>query len=45
MGITLRVARVSPDLMPYEAPSFPAFRYRELLEESWEDSDLLSQVE
>lgn len=45
MGLTLRMTRVNPDLRPYEALSFPAFRYRELLEETWEDSDLLSRVE
>jgi DNA mismatch repair endonuclease MutH len=45
MGLTLRISRVSPDLTPYESLSFPAFAYRELLEETWEDSDLLSRVE
>ena len=45
MGLTPRVTRVADDLMPYEATSFPAFRYRDVLEETWEDSDLLSRVE
>jgi DNA mismatch repair protein MutH len=45
MGLTLRMTRVDSDLRPYEALSFPAFRYGELLEETWEDSDLLSRVE
>lgn len=45
MGLTPRTTRVDASLMPYEALSFPAFRYRELLEETWEDSDLLSRVE
>jgi DNA mismatch repair protein MutH len=45
MGITPRITRVGDDLMPYEATSFPAFRYRDLLAESWEDSDLLAHVE
>ena len=45
MGLTPRMSRVNADLMPYEALSFPAFRYKELLEETWEDSDLLSHVE
>jgi DNA mismatch repair protein MutH len=45
MGLTPRMSRVNADLMPYEALSFPAFRYKELLEETWEDSDLLSRVE
>jgi DNA mismatch repair endonuclease MutH len=45
MGLTPRIARVRDDLMPYEALSFPAFRYYPLLEETWEDSDLLARVE
>jgi DNA mismatch repair protein MutH len=44
-GLTPRITRVDETFMPYEATSFPAFRYRELLGESWEDSDLLSRVE
>ena len=45
MGLTPRITRVRDDLMPYEALSFPAFRYRPLLEETWEDSDLLARIE
>ena len=45
MGLTPRVARVNDDWMPYEATSFPAFRYQELIQEEWVDSDLLSRVE
>ncbi|MEA2581713.1 MAG: mismatch repair protein MutH [Actinomycetota bacterium] len=45
MGLTIRIARVDPDLRPYEAMSFPKFRYLPLLEETWEDSELLSQIE
>jgi DNA mismatch repair protein MutH len=44
MGLTLRVARVGADMLPYESLSFPAFRYRELVEERWEESDLLSWI-
>lgn len=44
-GLTLRMTRVDDGLLPYEALSFPAFRYRELLEEEWADSDLLRRVE
>jgi DNA mismatch repair protein MutH len=44
-GLTVRSPRVSPELEPYESISFPAFDYNELLEEEWEDSDLLSHVE
>jgi DNA mismatch repair protein MutH len=45
MGLTPRITRVRDDLMPYEALSFPAFRYHLLLEETWEDSDLLARIE
>jgi DNA mismatch repair protein MutH len=45
MGLTPRMSRVDANLLPYEALSFPAFRYMELLEETWEDSDLLSRIE
>ena len=45
MGLTPRMSRVNADFIPYEALSFPAFRYRELLEETWEDCDLLSRLE
>lgn len=45
MGVTIRTTRVSQDLRPYEAMSFPAFRYMELIEEEWEDSDLLSRLD
>ena len=45
MGLTLRMTRVSPDLQPYEALSFPAFRYNDLLGETWEESDLLRRVQ
>jgi DNA mismatch repair protein MutH len=44
-GLTPRITRVDETLMPYEATSFPAFRYGELLGETWDDSDLLSRVE
>jgi DNA mismatch repair protein MutH len=45
MGLTPRITRVRADLMPYEATSFPAFRYLSLLEEAWDDSDLLARLE
>jgi DNA mismatch repair endonuclease MutH len=45
IGPTVRMTRVGPDLYPYEALSFPAFRHLELIEEEWEDSTLLSQIE
>jgi DNA mismatch repair protein MutH len=45
MGLTPRVVRVMADRMPYESTSFPYFRYKELVQEEWEDSTLLSQLE
>jgi DNA mismatch repair endonuclease MutH len=45
MGLTPRITRVDADLMPYEATSFPAFRYRTVVSEEWEDSDLLARIE
>lgn len=45
MGLTPRTPRVRDDLMPYEHVSFPAFSYHELLDETWEDSTLLAQIE
>nr|MBA2725352.1 hypothetical protein [Actinomycetota bacterium] len=45
MGLTPRITRVRDDLMPYESLSFPAFRHHSLLEETWEDSDLLARIE
>ena len=46
MGLTPRITRIRDDLMPYEVNlPFPAFRYRPLLEETWEDSDLLARIE
>jgi DNA mismatch repair endonuclease MutH len=44
-GLSVRMTRVGDDLMPYEALSLPAFRYRDLLQETWEDSDLLQRIE
>lgn len=44
-GLIVRTPRLDPSGLPYEAISFPAFRYMELKEETWEDSTLLSQIE
>lgn len=43
-GIEVKMVRVDATAQPYEAMSFPAFRYQELLEEEWEDSDLLARL-
>ncbi len=45
MGLTPRAPRVGINLMPYEHVSFPAFRHRELLDETWDDSALLAHIE
>jgi DNA mismatch repair endonuclease MutH len=45
VGPTVKMSRVNADRYPYEALSFPAFRHLELVEEEWQDSTLLSQIE
>jgi DNA mismatch repair protein MutH len=45
VGPTVRMTRIGPDMYPYEAMSFPAFRHLDLIEEEWEDSALLAQIE
>ena len=45
IGPTVRMARVDRSVLPYEAMSFPAFRHLDLIQEEWEDSELLSLVE
>ncbi len=45
VGPTIRTPRIAPGLLPYEAVSFPTFVHAELVDESWEDSALLSYVE
>lgn len=44
LGIEVKIVRTNAAGMPYESMSFPAFRYRELIEEEWEDSDLLARL-
>ncbi|MFN8622969.1 MAG: MutH/Sau3AI family endonuclease [Chloroflexota bacterium] len=44
LGIELKMVRADATGMPYEAMSFPAFRYRELITEDWEHSDLLARL-
>jgi DNA mismatch repair protein MutH len=43
-GIDMRVVQVDADYRPYESLSFPAFRYRELVEEEWHESELRSRL-
>jgi DNA mismatch repair protein MutH len=45
VGPTVRAPRIGPDQYPYEAISFPAFSHLELMEETWQDSALLSYLE
>lgn len=45
MGLTPRVVRMPDGGIPYEATSFRAFRYQELVQETWEDSSLLADIE
>jgi DNA mismatch repair endonuclease MutH len=45
VGPTVRVPRIGRDKLPYEALSFPAFVHMELVEETWEDSALLADLE
>jgi DNA mismatch repair endonuclease MutH len=45
VGLTVRVPRLDPGFVPYEAISFPSFKHTELVEEDWQDSLLLSYVE
>ncbi len=44
LGIEIKIVRLAADARPYEAMSFPAFRYGELVAEQWEDSDLLARL-
>jgi DNA mismatch repair protein MutH len=44
VGIDLRVVQVDESMCPYEALSFPAFRYQELIREDWDESELLSRL-
>lgn len=43
-GVEVKTTPISPSGKPWESMSFPAFRYRELADEDWEDSDLLSRL-
>jgi len=41
----IRAPRTSPEGEPYEAVSFPAFRHMDLADETWDDSELLGNLE
>lgn len=44
LGIEIKSVRVSPLGRPWDSMSFPAFRYRDLIDQSWEDSDLIERL-
>lgn len=43
-GIEIKVVPVNAEARPHEATSFPSMRYREIVQEEWEDSDLLARL-
>lgn len=43
-GLIVRTIRLTPNGMPKEAVSFPAFDYCGLVQQEWEDSDLRSDL-
>jgi len=45
LGIGVKTIVTGSDRMPHESLSFPAFRYRELIAETWEESDLLARLQ
>lgn len=44
-GVEVKTVPLSPEGKPYEAMSFPAFRYKQVILEEWEDSDLLTRLQ
>lgn len=44
-GVTTKGTRIDPTGLPYEAMSFPHFRYLELIEEDWNESTFLTQLD
>lgn len=44
-GIQIKTVRLSPENMPREDISFPAFEFINLIEEEWDDSELLGYLE
>jgi DNA mismatch repair protein MutH len=43
--LTIKMSPVGRDFLPYEAMSFPAFRHEEIVDEDWQDSDMLARIE
>lgn len=44
-GISLKTIRLRADGRSKESMSFPAFKYEEIVEQTWETSDFLSQID
>ena len=44
-GVTIKTVRLEQNGKPQESMSFPAFRYLELVNETWEESSFLDQIE
>ena len=44
-GIIIKTVRIKLNGQPKESMSFPAFKYEELVEQTWETSDFYSQID
>ena len=44
-GIKMKTVRLTIDGRPKESMSFPAFKYEEIAEQEWEDSDFYQQID
>ena len=44
-GIIIKTVRIKLDGQPKESMSFPAFKYEELVDQTWETSDFYSQID
>jgi DNA mismatch repair protein MutH len=44
-GIELKTIRVGKNWMPAEAMSFPTFKYMDIINEDWEDSNFFNKIE
>lgn len=44
-GIIIKTVRIRLDGRPKESMSFPAFKYEELVDQTWETSDFYSQID
>ena len=44
-GIRIKTVRIKLNSKPKESMSFPAFKYEEIVNQTWEDSDFYSQID